>query len=107
MRMCKPLTSVPGLPRFDLPFAFTMVGRSTRSSAPVCYCERKQKVKTVEAWERGYKPYHLSLILTTDLKFSIPRWVAFWDPKVFSTGYIRDTCIVTKNIVFYVDALLS
>ena len=31
--------------------------------------------------------------------------VAFSDPKVFSTGYIRT--IVTKNIVFHVDALMS
>lgn len=33
--------------------------------------------------------------------------VAFWDPKVFSTCYMRTTCIVTKNIVFHVDALMS
>ena len=25
-----------------------------RSSAPVYYCERKRKIKTGEAWERGY-----------------------------------------------------
>ena len=41
----------PRPPRFDLPFVFTIVGRLTRSSAPVCYCEHKRKLKTGEAWE--------------------------------------------------------
>ena len=31
-----------------------------RSSAPVYYCERKRKVKTGEAWERGYQNTHLT-----------------------------------------------
>ena len=50
------IASVPGLPSFDLPFAFTTAHgtEDRRSSAPVYYCERKRKVKTGEAWEQGY-----------------------------------------------------
>ena len=51
------LASVPGLPRFDLPFAFTMIHEIRRSakssSATVYYCECKRKVKMGEGWERG------------------------------------------------------
>ena len=46
------VASVPGLPRFDLLFAFTIIhGIKDRRNAPVYYCERKWKVKTGEAWE--------------------------------------------------------
>ena len=49
------VASVPGLPNFDLPFAFTIIhGIEDWRNAPVYYCERKRKVKTGEAWERGY-----------------------------------------------------
>ena len=53
------LASFPGLPRFYLPFAFTIIhgsGRPAfrRSSDSVYYCERKREIKTGEAWDRGY-----------------------------------------------------
>ena len=43
------IASFPGLARFYLPFAFR------RSSDSVYYCERKQEIKTGEAWHRGYE----------------------------------------------------
>ena len=54
------LASVPGLPRFDLPFG--VHNNIHRSSAPVYYCERKRKVKTGEAWERDHnlvRPFYI------------------------------------------------
>ena len=49
------VASVPDLPCFNLPFAFTIIhGIEDWRNAPMYYCEHKWKVKTGEAWERGY-----------------------------------------------------
>ena len=55
---------VPRRPPFYLPFAFTIIhgsGRQTKNvltfwrySNSMYYCEHKGKIKTGEAWDRGY-----------------------------------------------------
>ena len=41
------VASVPGLPCFDLLFAFTIIyGIEDQQNTPVYYCERKWKIKT-------------------------------------------------------------
>ena len=53
------LASFPGLPRFYLPFVFTIIHGSERQ---VKICERKWRVKMGEAWEHTAPPLRVRFL---------------------------------------------